>query len=133
MSSNQIRYGYCLLLNNSSSAPIFWFQLFKFNKGPGIHLVIVLIKMKVLPVKRRELLLTLSSIVEQVRNQSGCLNAVVYQNIEDDNELLIKEEWSTPKDSDAHLASDLFTILKGAEGLMRQPPGIVITMADQST
>jgi len=96
-------------------------------------LVIVLIKMKVLPVKRRELLLTLSSIVEQVRNQSGCLNAVVYQNIEDDNELLIKEEWSTRKDSDAHLDSDLFTILKGAEGLMRQPPVIVITGADQST
>ena len=103
------------------------------NKGLRIHLVIILVKMKVLPVKRRELLLTLSSIVAQVRNENGCLNAVVFQNIEDDNELLMIEEWATPKDSDAHLASDLFTILKGAEGLMRQPPEIVITVADQST
>ena len=94
-------------------------------------MVIILIKMKVLPVKRRELLLTLSSIAEQVRNESGCLKAVVFQNVEDDNELLLIEEWSTKKDSDAHLDSDLFTILKGAEGIMRQPAEIVITAVDQ--
>jgi len=35
---------------------IFWFQHFSmFNKWPRIELVIILIKMKVLPVKRREL------------------------------------------------------------------------------
>ena len=89
--------------------------------------------MKVLPVKRRELLQTLSSIAEQVRNESGCRRAVVFQNVEDDNELLLIEEWSTQKDSDAHLDSDLFTILRGAGGLMRQPPEIVITAVDQST
>ncbi len=89
--------------------------------------------MKVLPEKRRELLQTLSSIAQQVRNESGYLRAVVFQNVEDDNELLFIEEWSSPKDSDAHLDSDLFTVLRGAGGLMRQPPEIVITTVDQST
>jgi quinol monooxygenase YgiN len=89
--------------------------------------------MNVLPVKRRELLQTLSSIAEQVRNESGCLKATVFQNVEDDNELLLIEEWSTQKDSDAHLDSDLFTVLKGAAGLMLQPPEIVINAVDQST
>ncbi len=103
----------------------------KIIKWPRIQLVIILIKMKVLPVKRRELLQTISSIVEQVRNESGCLKAVFFQNVEDDNELLLIEEWSTRKDSDAHLDSDLFTVLKGAEGLMRQPPEIVISAVDQ--
>ena len=86
--------------------------------------------MKALPVKRKELLLSLSSIVEQVRNESGCLRAVVFQSVEDDNELLLIEEWSTQKESDAHLDSDLFTVLRGAEGLMRQPPEIVINAVD---
>lgn len=96
-------------------------------------MVIVLFKMKVLPVKRRELLLTLNSIAEQVRNESGCRRAVVFQNVEDDNELLLIEEWSTQKNADAHLDSDLFTILRGARVLMRQSPEIVITAAGQST
>ncbi len=105
----------------------------KIIKWPRIQLVIILIKMKVLPVKRRELLQTLSSIVEQVRNESGCRRAVFFQNVEDDNELLLIEEWSTQKDSDAHLDSDLFTILKGAGGLMSEPAEIVITAAGKST
>jgi quinol monooxygenase YgiN len=96
-------------------------------------LVIILIKMKVLPVKRRELLQTLNSIAKQVRNESGCLKAVVFQNVEDDNELLLIEEWSTQKDSDTHLDSDLFTILRGARVLMRQPPEIFITAVGQSS
>lgn len=94
-------------------------------------MVIILIKMKVLPVKRRELLLTLNSIVKQVGNESGCRRAVVFQNVEDDNELLLIEEWSTQKDSDAHLDSDLFTVLRGTGGLMCQPPEIVIKAVDQ--
>ncbi len=89
--------------------------------------------MKVLPIKRRELLQTLSSIVEQVRFESGCRRAVVFQNVEDDNELLLIEEWSTQKDADAHQDSDLFTVLRGARVLMRQPPEIVITAVGQST
>jgi len=96
-------------------------------------LVIVLIKMKVLSAKQKELLQTLSSIAEQVRNESGCLKIIVFQNVEDDNELLILEEWSTQKDSDAHLDSELFTILKGAGGLMCQPPEIVVSAAGHST
>jgi quinol monooxygenase YgiN len=89
--------------------------------------------MKVLPVKRRELLQTLNSIAKQVRNESGCLKAVVFQNVEDDNELLLIEEWTSQKDSDAHLDSDLFTVLRGAGGLMLQPPEIVINAVDQSS
>jgi quinol monooxygenase YgiN len=96
-------------------------------------LVIVLIKMRVLPEKRKELLQTLSSIVQQVRNESGCRRAVVFQNVEDDNELLLIEEWTSQKDSDAHLDSDLFTVLRGAGGLMLQPPEIVINAVDQSS
>jgi quinol monooxygenase YgiN len=98
----------------------------------GIQLVIILIKMKALPVRHKELLQTLSSIAEELRNSSGCLSAVVFQNIEQSNELLLVEEWSSQKDSDAHLDSDLFTVLRGAEVLMHEPPEIVINAFEQS-
>jgi len=96
-------------------------------------LVVIFVKMKAWPVKRKELVQTLSSIVDQVRKEGGNLKAGVYQSIEDENELLLIEEWSNRKDADAHLDSDIFTVLRGAGSLMLQTPEIVIHAVDQST
>ena len=87
--------------------------------------------MKVLPEKRKELLQTLSSIGEVLRNECGFQDTSVYQNIESENELLFLEEWLTQKDADAHLVSDIFTVLIGAGSLLLQPLEIVIHGTDQ--
>jgi quinol monooxygenase YgiN len=78
------------------------------------------------PEKSKELSQTFLSIVEHVKNESGCLNADFYQNIENENKFLMLEEWATQKDSDDHLRSDIFTVLIGAGSLMRSPPKIMI-------
>ena len=96
-------------------------------------MIVILFKMKVMPAKRQELLMTLHSIVDQVQNENGYLEAGIYQGAEDENELLLIEEWSTQKDADAHLDSDIFTVLWGAGSLMLWPPEIVIHAVDQST
>jgi quinol monooxygenase YgiN len=82
--------------------------------------------MKVRPDKSKELSQTLHSIVGQVRKESGCLHAGFYQNVENENDFFVVEEWATQKDSDNHLRSDIFTVLMGARCLMRRPPEIVI-------
>jgi quinol monooxygenase YgiN len=84
------------------------------------------------PEKRKELSQTLLSIVEQVRKESGCLHAGFYQDIDSETEFLVVEEWTTQKDSDDHLQSDIFTVLMGAGCLMRRPPEIVIHTVSRS-
>jgi quinol monooxygenase YgiN len=96
-------------------------------------LVIIFVRMKARPEKRKELSQTLHSIVGQVRKESGCLHSGFYQNGEDENDLLVIEEWATQKDSDDHLKSDIFKVLIGAGSLMRRSPEIVIHTVNHST
>ena len=96
-------------------------------------MVIIFIKMMVRPEKRKELSQTLLSIVEQVRKESGCLHAGFYQDVDNETEFLMVEEWATQKDADDHLRSDIFTVLLGAETLMRRPTEIVIHTVSSSS
>jgi len=86
----------------------------------SIQLIIILVRMEVLPEKRKELSQTLQSIVEQVRKESGCLHAGFFRDGENQ------------EDSDNHLRSDIFTVLLGAGALMRRPPEIVVQTVDRS-
>jgi quinol monooxygenase YgiN len=96
-------------------------------------LVIIFVRISVRPEKRKELSQTLVSIVEQVRKASGCLQAGFYQNVDNETDFLVVGEWASQQDSDDHLQSDIFTVLMGAETLMRRPPDIVIHTVSRST
>ena len=85
------------------------------------------------PEKRKELSQTLLSIVGQVRKESGCLHAGFYQDVDDETEFLVVEEWATQKFADDHLQSNIFTVLIGAGTLMHRPPEIVIHTVSHST
>jgi quinol monooxygenase YgiN len=89
-------------------------------------MVIIFVKIKVRPEKRKELLQTLLSIVEQVKKASGCRHAGFYQNVENENDFFMVSEWANQKDSDNHLRSDIFAVLLGTGTLMHRPPEMVI-------
>ena len=89
--------------------------------------------MSVRPEKRKELSQTLLSIVEQVRKESGCLHAGFYENVDNETDFLVVEEWASQKDSDDHLQSDIFAVLLGAGCLMSRPPEIVIHTVSRSS
>jgi quinol monooxygenase YgiN len=97
-----------------------------------IQVVIIFIKIKVRAEKRKELSQTFLSIVEQVRKESGCLDAGCYQDVDNEEDFLMVEEWATQKDADEHLQSDIFTVLRGAGSLMRRPPEIVMHTLNRS-
>ena len=96
-------------------------------------MVITFVRMSVRPEKRKELSQTLLSIVEQVRKESGCLHAGFYENVDNETDFLVVEEWATQKDSDDHLRSDIFAVLLGAGTLMHRPPEIVIHTVSHSS
>jgi quinol monooxygenase YgiN len=95
-------------------------------------MVVIFVRIKVRPEKRKELSQTLHSIVERMRKESGCLHSGFYQNFESGNDFLVVSEWETQKDSDDHLRSDIFTVLRGTACLMYRPPEIVIHTVDHS-
>jgi quinol monooxygenase YgiN len=89
--------------------------------------------MKVRPEKRKELWQTLQSIVAQIRKENGCVNSNFYQNAENENNIVLIEEWETQKTWDDHLRSDIFMILMGAGSLLSRPPEIMIHTVSHSS
>ena len=90
------------------------------------------IKMNARPEKRKELLQTIQSIVAQMRKENGCVDSNFYQNAENENNIVLFEEWATRKTLDDHLRSDIFTVLICASSLLSRPPEIMIHAVSDS-
>jgi len=95
-------------------------------------MVILTIGMTARPGKRKELFQTLLSIIDLVRVESGCLHAALYLDIENENEFMVVEKWTTKRLSDDHQKSNIFTVLRGTESLLLRPPEIMVHSVDSS-
>jgi quinol monooxygenase YgiN len=123
-------------------------------------MILVIIRMKVLAEKRKELSQTIASLIgslspsshkfgdefiasglsaegaitgfepentspylriEALRTEKGCRRCDFCQNIEDENELCILEEWDTRENLNSHLKSERFRVLRGAMSLLQEP------------
>ena len=84
-------------------------------------MMLVIIRMKVLSEKRIELLQTIASLIGSIRTEKGCKHCDFCQSIEDENELLLLEEWDTQENLKNHLKSGRFRVLRGAMKLLKEP------------
>ena len=71
-------------------------------------MILVIIRMKVLAEKRKELSQALTSLIGSIRTEKGCQRCNIFQSLEDENELCIFEEWDTREDLNSHLKSERF-------------------------
>jgi quinol monooxygenase YgiN len=83
-------------------------------------MILMNLRMKVLPEKRKELFQTVSSLVDSIRTEKGCISCNAYFSTEDKNELCLFGEWKTMEDLDAHLQSEPFKVLLGAMSLLKE-------------
>ena len=81
-------------------------------------MVIVFIKMRSLPEKCLELKQTLKGLVVSARNEKGCLNYDLFQDVENENSFCLVEQWESRKDLDGHLQSNTFAVIKGTRSLL---------------
>ncbi len=88
-------------------------------------MILVIIRMKVLAEKRKELSQTISSLIGLIRTEKGCRRCDFWRSAEEENELSLIEEWDTQGNLTRHLKSERFRILRGAMNLLREPCGIV--------
>jgi len=77
--------------------------------------------MKVLSKKRMELSQTIASLIGSIRTEKGCNRCDFCQSIEDEDELLLLEEWDTQENLKGYLKSGRFRVLRGAMTLLKEP------------
>ena len=84
-------------------------------------MILVIVRMEVLSEKRMELSQTIASLMGSVRTEKGCLRCDFCQNIEDENELYLLEEWDTQENLRGHQESKRFRVFLGAMNLLKKP------------
>ena len=83
-------------------------------------MILLIIRMKVLAEKRKELSQTITSLIGSVRTEKGCRRCDFYQSMEDENGLCLLEEWDTQEHLENHLKSAHFRVLRGAMNLLQE-------------
>ena len=84
-------------------------------------MILVVIRMKVLSEKRLELSQTIDSLIGSIRTEKGCNRSDFCRGMEDENRLLLLEEWDTEENLKSHLESEHFRVLRGAMNLLKEP------------
>jgi len=73
---------------------------------------------------RRELCLTISSLLNLIRREAGCRGYRFYGEQDDPNSFILIGEWETREAWDQHLSSDTFSILLGSLKLLSTHPHV---------
>ena len=84
-------------------------------------MTLIIIRMNVFPEKRMELSQTISSLFVSTRMQQGCRCCDFYQSVEDENRLVLLEEWDNKKDFMTHLKSDNFKVIREQGTFSKNP------------
>jgi quinol monooxygenase YgiN len=83
-------------------------------------MILVIILMKVLAEKRRELSQTIASLIGLIRTEKGCQRGDFCQSMEDENDFCLLEEWDTQENLKSHLKSERFRVVRGAMNLLQE-------------
>ncbi len=85
-------------------------------------MVLATIRMIIPPKKHDEALKILRSTAEWSRIKYGCLSSRIYEDVQEDNVLMIEEIWSNEEDLECHLRSDEYQkVLLVLEMALKQP------------
>ena len=70
------------------------------------------------PEKRKELFMTITSLLDQIRQQSGCRAYRFYGEASAEDSFMLIGEWESRNDWDRHVHSEHFAVLVGSLELL---------------
>jgi len=76
------------------------------------------------PENRKELCLTISSLLDLIKGEEGCCGYRFYVEAGDQNSFLLIGKWETREAWDHHLKSDNFAVLWGSLSLLADRPDV---------
>ena len=74
--------------------------------------------------KRGEVLEALKSLREPTRAEPGCVDCYVYQDLHDENRLVLAEVWESRADLERHLRSHRYRVVLALMEAASRPPEI---------
>lgn len=77
--------------------------------------------MRVSVDKRKELSQTVTSLLDVIRAEKGCVRCDFFYGMENDNIFCLLEEWDTQKNFEVHCCAESFKVLRGAMNLLAEP------------
>src|SRR3954470_12115720 len=80
--------------------------------------IVNLTRITVRPEKRKELYQTISSLLDPVKQEKGCLNYGFYEEADDGNTFVLIGEWESPDDWNNHLYSNSLAVLLGSISIL---------------
>ena len=84
------------------------------SASPTKDAVVTTATISVRPENRKELCLTVASLLNPIRQEPGCLAYKFYGEAGDDNSFLLMGEWKTREALNRHLDSNNFAVLIGS-------------------
>jgi quinol monooxygenase YgiN len=96
-------------------------------------MVLTNIRMKIPPQKREEALRVLRYTAEGNRILPGCLSFRIYEDLQEDNVIMVEEFWKSQEDLERHLRSDEYQkLLLIMEMALQQPEIRFSRIAEES-
>lgn len=84
-------------------------------------MILLIIRMKVLSEKHKELSQAMTYLAGSIRTDKGCRRCNFCQNLEDEKDLLLLEEWDTEEHLNQHMQSEHFKVIRGTANLLEEP------------
>lgn len=76
-----------------------------------VTMVIHLLRIKVLPEDRANAIRTIKTTIGPTKVKPGCLACSLYDHVDNDDELLLLEKWSSQKHLEEHIASTQYNLI----------------------
>ncbi len=77
-------------------------------------MITMMIKIKLMPGKKKEFLDTMRSLQNDKRNQKGIRRSKVYEDVEDSNGFNLVDDWETDEDLERYRNGENFRVFLGA-------------------
>ncbi len=93
-------------------------------------MIVTTIKLHTDPENRKEILQTFRSLLNPMECELGCKSCRIYRELDNDEAVIVVQEWDSKTDLEEHLRSDEFAILIGAMSLLRKPETVEYQVLD---
>jgi quinol monooxygenase YgiN len=89
-------------------------------------MIMVAMYMKVSPEKRKELSQTITSLLNPIRSEKGCIRCDFFHGMENENVLCLLQEWDSMKDFETYRELQYHKVLQGAMHLLYEPCEMIL-------
>ncbi len=94
-------------------------------------MIVTTIKLQTSPENRKEILQTFRSLLNPIQCELGCRSCRIYRELDNDEAVIVIQEWVSRTYLDEHLRSNEFAVLVGAMSLLQKPETVEYQVLDQ--